>query len=174
MTVWKLHMIIQKWEESLGRIYIPIKVKGLSMRVYCTEIVYLASQRFFQGISRNGSLSKYKSLLKKRTMWTHTSHTFLLNVVLKNNQKNSQTNKQILKILKGVFVWKVTVSRSEVHSEPWQTSMMRKIKTVPYFDKKNSIMFDRVLNTLMMIMNPARYWESFSHETEILFISLAK
>ena len=94
MTVWKLHMIIQKWEESLGRIYIPIKVKGLSMRVYCTEIVYLASHRFFQGISRNGSMSKYKSLLKKRTMWTHTSHTFLLNVVLKNNQKNSQTNKQ--------------------------------------------------------------------------------
>ena len=29
-------------------------------------------------------------------------------------------------------------------------------KTVPYFDKK-CIMFDRVLNTLMMIMNVARY-----------------
>ena len=135
MTVWKLHMIIQKWEESLGRIYIRIKVKGLSMRVYCTEIVYLASPRFFQGISRNESMSKYKSLLKKRTMWTHTSHTFLLNVVLKNSQKKIP-NKQILKTFKGVFVWKVTVSRLEAHSEPWQTSMMRKIKTVPYFDKK--------------------------------------
>ena len=100
MTVWKLHMIIQKWEESLGRIYIPIKVKGLSMRVYCTEIVYLASRRFFQGISRNGSMSKYKSLLKKRTIWTHTSHTFLLNVVLKNSQKKFQTNKQTNKFWK--------------------------------------------------------------------------
>ena len=69
-------------------------------------------------------------------------------------------------ILEEGWLEKVTVSWSETNSEPCQT-LMKELKVVTFLTK-DSIMFDSVLNTPLM-MTVARYWEGISNKTKILF-----
>ena len=90
-----------------------------------TVIIYLAFPTFFEGISQNRYLYKWKSLLKK-------FHIFPFIVILKKNS-----------FWREFWVEKVTVLRSDANVELCQTSVMellckysQQLTTVIYFCKK--------------------------------------